>query len=159
MSNVTWADIMTAADAALTPIVVVILGIAFARRQNRNDQLLQARIRHYEKIVPDLNTLMCYLTFIGTWKEQSPVDIVALKRRLDHNYYCAAPLFSDDVLNAYSRFEKSCFVPFGTWGEAAKIISSPYCRREFWNRNGGWDPKLGQHVQQVRRRSHSGGGT
>jgi hypothetical protein len=75
---------------------------------------------------------MCYMTFIGGWRDDSPVEIVKLKRRLDTNFNCAAPLFSPDVLRAYDELMKTSFATFGEWGADARIRSNAYRRRQAW---------------------------
>lgn len=131
---------MSAVGSVVTPVIVVIIGVILARRQNQNQELLKARIEYYKSLVPDLNTLMCYMTFIGSWKDYSPLEIVELKRRLDQNFYCAAPLFSEPVRASYLSFEKVCFSTFGNWGSDARIRSGAYRRRQAWRRQPEWDP-------------------
>lgn len=135
-----WTEAVSAVGSVVTPVMVAIIGLILARRQNQNQELLKARVEYYKTLVPDLNTLMCYMTFIGSWKDYSPPEIVELKRRLDHNYYCAAPLFSEPVRVWYLSFEKICFSTFGRWGSDAKIRSGAYPRRQAWRRQVGWDP-------------------
>ncbi|MGY2873824.1 hypothetical protein ACVW00_001014 [Marmoricola sp. URHA0025 HA25] len=135
---VTWADAMSAIGSVTTPLVVVVLGLIYARRHSRSEELLRARIEYYKALAPDLNVLMCYMTFIGSWRDHSPVEIVALKRRLDQTFYCAAPLFSDPVRDAYVDFERFCFSTFNHWGEDALIRSGAYRRRQAWQREPGW---------------------
>jgi hypothetical protein len=126
--------------ALATPIVLAGFGFVLSRRLNRNTELLKLRVEYYKVLAPDLNTLMCYMTFIGTWARHSPGEIVALKRTLDSNAYVAIPLFSDDVGKAFNAFMDACFEPFGGWGVDARIISGPYRRRAAWRRSGiPWD--------------------
>lgn len=140
MNGANWTDVLSAIGSVATPLVVVYLGVMFSRRQTRNDELLKARIEYYKALAPDLNTLMCYMTFIGTWRDQSPVEMVDLKRRLDQNFYCAAPLFSDPVRDAYEGFTRACFSTFNHWGTDAKIRSGAFRRRQAWKRDQVWDP-------------------
>jgi hypothetical protein len=66
VTDVSWADAVTAIGGVLTPVAVVVLGVVFSRRQLRSDELLSARIDYYKELAPDLNTLMCYMTLVGT---------------------------------------------------------------------------------------------
>lgn len=138
MGTVSWTDALSAIGSIATPLVVLVLGFMVSRRQSRNDELLKARIEYYRLLAPDLNTLMCYMTFIGTWRDNSPQAIVELKRRLDHNFFCASPLFSGPVRNAYEDLARKCFSKFNAWGQDAKIRSGPYRRREAWRGADGW---------------------
>ena len=139
MQEPNWADIVTAISSALVPVVVVVLGIILGRRQSRNVELLRVRLGYYQQLAPGLNRLMCYLTFIGTWRDESPIEIVALKRNLDSTFFVAAPLFSPDVEQAYRSFTHSAFRTFGEWGQDARINTSAYRRRQFWKGPGGWN--------------------
>lgn len=134
-----WADGISATGTIATPIVVAALGIVFATRANRSQSLLAARIEYYKALTPELNILMCYMTFIGRWRDYSPPDIVDLKRRLDHSFFCAAPLFSDPVRDSYDKFMALCFQTFNLWGQDALIRSSPYRREQSWRGPQPWD--------------------
>lgn len=137
VSDPSWTDAVVAISSVLTPFVLVVVGVALAKRQSRNDELVKVRLDYYRLIAPDLNLLMCYMTFIGTWRDLSPIDIIAAKRRLDTNFFCAAPLFSRDVSDAYKSFMSECFAVFGDWGQDARIKTNPYRRRLSW-KMGSW---------------------
>ena len=132
MNEPLWTDVLSALGAILTPLFVLGAGLFFGFRQSRSDQLQKVRIDYYKSLAPDLNRLMCYLTFIGTWRHDSPEDVIALKRRLDAQFYCAAPLFSTKVYRAYEDLMRLSFRTFGRWGEDAKILTSAYRRRDSW---------------------------
>ena len=137
----TWTEILTALGAVATPIVVIVFGAILTRRQSRNELLLKARIEYYRELAPDLNRLMTYMMFIGTWRDVSPPDVVALKRRLDAAFYVAAPLFSEAVMDRYQRYMSHCFKSFGLWGRDALIRSSAYRRRQSWQGSQPWDTR------------------
>lgn len=144
LSTDQWIALVGAGGAVLTPIVVGLSAIVFARRQTRSEQLLGVRLGYYQELAPELNRLMCYLTFIGTWRDDSPLDIVMLKRRLDSRFACALPLFSEEVGTAYQALMQKTFTTFGLWGQDARIRSSAYRRRQAWKRldlewNPDWD--------------------
>lgn len=141
MTEPTWTDVVSAIAGIVTPLVIAVLGVVIARRQSRSELLLKARFESYHKVAPDLNRLMCYLMFIGTWRDESPLEIVALKRRLDSNFHVAAPLFSSEVSDAYRTLMKLSFLTFGPWGQDAIIRSGAYRRRQSWTRDDPkWDP-------------------
>lgn len=141
VSDPNWTDAVTALSAASVPILVVGLGVYLGRRQSRNDELVRVRLSYYQQLAPDLNRLMCYLTFIGTWRDDSPHDIIRLKRKLDSTYFPAAPLFSPAVESAYKLFMDAAFQTFGEWGQDARINSSAYRRRRSWIQKPGWARK------------------
>jgi hypothetical protein len=101
----TWTESVQAISAIATPILVAALAFYLTRRQDRSNELLKARIDYYNELAPDLNTLMCYLTFIGPWRDIPPPAIIELKRRVDQRFFCAAPLFTK--LGAKSRTGKT----------------------------------------------------
>src|SRR5262249_45152613 len=104
----TWTDVVQAAGALLVPVVVAGLAYVLTRNQSRSQELVRARLEYYKLLAPDLNRLMCYITFIGGWRDDSPEAIIALKRRLGANFYSAAPLFSSQVLDVYNGFMQVC---------------------------------------------------
>src|SRR4051794_26999304 len=117
MWGASWTEATQAIGAIATPILVAVLAFGLSRRQGRNSELLKARIDYYKSLAPDLNTLMCYLTFIGTWRDTTPPEMIRLKRDLDHRFHCAAPLFSPPVLDCYTNFMNDCFETFRDWGD------------------------------------------
>ena len=132
MTEPNWTDVVSALAAVVTPILIAVFGFMITRRQSRNELLLKARFEAYNKLAPDLNRLMCYLTFIGTWRDDSPEDIIALKRRLDSNFHISAPLFSKEVTGSYRQLMDLSFSTFGFWGQDAIIRSAAFRRRQSW---------------------------
>lgn len=112
----------------LTPILIVLLGILvnraikrFELRQWRNQKLIEKRLSIYDDIAPSLNDLLCYFSFIGCWKDLSPIEVVRLKRVLDKKIYLAAPLFSPQFYSACMDFMNLCYETYSGWGEDAKL--------------------------------------
>lgn len=132
-----WTDVVQASSAAAVPVILGVAGIVFTRRQNRSTELLKARLDYYRAIAPKLNLLMSYITYIGRWRDQSPPDIVELKRKIDEEFFVAAPLFGKDVSTAYIDLMTLSFKTFGEWGQDARIVSSGFRRRESWR--GDWE--------------------
>lgn len=132
-----WTDVLQAISAASVPVILGIVGIVVTKRQNRSSELVKARLDYYRLIAPKLNLLMSYITYIGRWRDQSPSDIIELKRKLDEEFFVAAPLFSSEVSKAYGDLMTLSFKTFGEWGQDARILSSGYQRRESWR--GHWD--------------------
>lgn len=102
--NVTWAAALSALGSVITPFVVAAIGFLLSRqikrveaRQWRNQELIAARLGYYREIAEPLNDLMCYFTFIGTWKELSPPQVIDRKRSLDRTFHTLAPFFSVEV--------------------------------------------------------------
>ena len=76
--------------SALTPVTVAIVGYFLNRRlksiddaQWQNRKITEKRLELYDQIAPDLNTIFCFLYWVGDWKEISPRQVVEAKRRLD----------------------------------------------------------------------------
>lgn len=134
----TWTNVVEAIGTILTPIVVAALAYVFGKNQSLSAELVKRRLDGYQLLIPDLNKLMCYMTFIGTWRDMSPPDVIRLKRRLDENFYCAAPLFSEEIWSAYEALMETSFLTFGSWGRDAKIRTNAYRRRQAWQ-TGSWN--------------------
>ncbi|WP_051289170.1 hypothetical protein [Mycobacterium sp. URHD0025] len=130
-------QLIQAVSAVSVPIVVAVVGYKLNRRlkeydasQWRNQELIKARLQYFGQIAPMLNDLMCYLTFVGRWKELTPPEVIALKRDLDRLFYPVAPLFSTDTETAYNGFMQMCFATHGGWGRDARIQSGFIRRRQ-----------------------------
>jgi hypothetical protein len=128
---------VTAVATLAVPIVVAVMAARFNDQlrkweagQWRNQELIKARLEYYRILVPKMNDLMCYFTFIGSWKDLTPSQVVELKRTLDREFHCAVPLFSDGVHASYDRFMAACFQTFGSWGQNAKLKTGFGRRRE-----------------------------
>lgn len=123
--------------AVSVPIVGAIIGYKLNHRlklyeasQWRNQELIKARLEYFGQLAPMLNDLMCYLTFIGRWKELTPPDVIAIKRDADRLFYSVAPLFSQAAVTAYQDFLGVCFTTHNRWGADARICSGFMRRRE-----------------------------
>lgn len=127
----------------LTPLMVTVFGILIHRLTKRieshewlNQKVVEKRLAVYDELAPLLNDLLCYFTYIGTWKERRPPEIVDLKRDLDRRAHVAAPLFSPAFINAYNQFIGCCFDTYQGWGADAKLKTDPSRRRDAFG--AGW---------------------
>jgi hypothetical protein len=130
-------QIINSAAAISVPIAVLLIGHSFNRRlklweanQWRNQELIKIRVAYYQAAAPKLNDLMCYFTFIGQWKALTPPEVLAIKRRLDREFYSALPLFSAECAAAYDSFITACFEMFGSWGQDARLRTGYVRRRD-----------------------------
>ncbi len=121
-------QIVTLVVEALTPITVVALGVLFTRASRRIEQVQWAnqtvvtrRLDVFDKLAPGLNQLLCFATFVGSWKEIDPRKAIAIKRDLDQTMYANKVLFSDELFAAYHRFMSVLFAMFSTTGADAKV--------------------------------------
>ena len=153
--GVSWAEALAAVAALLTPFAILFLtGLVHRRSQRleeqqrqeqerleadrwRSQELVKARLDRYNKLAGPLNSIFCYFTFIGRWKELSPVEILDLKREADQTFYVAMPLFTAEVKDSYESFIGLCFRHFGPWGQPATLRTS-FCLRQR-HYSGRWD--------------------
>jgi hypothetical protein len=137
-------EIIKTLAAVAVPVVVALVGYRLSRRlklweagQWRNQELIKARLQYYGQIAPMVNDLMCYLAFVGRWKELAPPDVIAIKRDMDRLFHSVAPLFSQRVADAYGDFMRAGFSGYSGWATDARIRSGAGRRREAWS--GVWD--------------------
>ena len=113
-----WSSVQIATLAvnALTPVAVAGLGVFLARASHRLEQVQWAnqtvvtrRLELFADIAPGLNKLLCFATFVGSWKELEPAAVIALKRRLDETMYANRVLFSEELFEAYRHFMGTLF--------------------------------------------------
>jgi hypothetical protein len=116
-----WSSvqIVTLVVDAATPVTVAVLGVIFARASRRservqwgNQTVITHRLGIFDKLAPGLNQLLCFATFVGTWKEIDPLKAIAIKRELDQTMYANKVLFSDKLFAAYHEFMSTLFAMF-----------------------------------------------
>jgi hypothetical protein len=143
MHDWTSLEIAKLVASLLTPIAVAIIGYFISsrlksldHRQWRSQKLIEKRLSVYDDLVPDLNRLLCYFTYVGEWRDVSPKDIVKLKRQIDRKTHLNAPLFSSDFHASIEKFLHHCFQTYNDWGHDAKLKTSFGRRKEsapqFW---------------------------
>lgn len=120
--------------STLTPIIVLVLGLWISRSLKRlenlqwtNQKITEKRITAFEELVPLLNDLLCYFTFVGCWKDLTPPEVVKLKRRMDRIVHVNALLFSKEFLSKYNDFINAGYGTYSGWGQDARL-------RTFWAR-------------------------
>lgn len=123
--------------AILAPVIIVFLVQRFKRIKKRlidqhqtNQKLVEKRIESYEQVGPKLNDILSFFSYTGNWKEQSPTDIMKLKKELDKEINISTPLFSDDLGKKYDSLMQVCFVSHSGWEHKEKIKSLYELRQE-----------------------------
>lgn len=137
-------EIVNIVVGILTPITVVSIGFLISRRFKKvdyalwiNQKLVERRLKAFDEMSHDLNDLYCYFTYVGSWKERSPSEIIEIKRRLDQVAHVNYPLFSNDFMNVYQLFIDVCFETYTGWGNDAKIRTKYNRRKEAFRED--WD--------------------
>jgi hypothetical protein len=128
MAGWTSVQIVTVVVAALTPLTVAALGYFVARAGQRIGQLQWAnqtvvarRLDIFKEVAPQINRLLCFATFVGAWKEITPRDVIAVKRKLDETMYANRVLFSDEFFGAYEHFMTTMFAMYATTDADAHV--------------------------------------
>lgn len=118
-----WSSvqIVTLVVDALTPIVVAGLGFYVARVSRRiaqiqwaNQTVVTRRLDIFGQLAPGLNQLLCFATFVGSWKDIQPRQAIAIKRQLDETMYANRALFSEQLFEAYHQFMATLFAMYAT---------------------------------------------
>ena len=137
-------EIAKLAVSILTPLLVLAIGLVVNRslkrlehRQWTSQKVIEKRLKIFDDLAPSLNDLLCYFTFVGSWKELNPEKVIQIKRSIDRIVHVNAPLFSRDFRARYDSFIDCCYQTYTGWGQNAKLrtTSSRYKVVE------GWDPK------------------
>lgn len=130
-------EIAKLAVGVLTPISVIGVGYWVNQRIKKIEHLqwagqkvIEKRLQVYEELVPLLNDLVCYYTFVGRWKDFSPPQIIRLKRRLDRIAYVNDPLLPAEFLGKYNSFMNLCFEVYGNRGGDAPLRTQWHRRKE-----------------------------
>lgn len=138
-----WLEIAKLIASLLIPATLAIFGIyihrvtkKFDHLQWRNQKLIEKRMVIYDALAPLLNDVLCYFTYVGSWKEFEPQHIVALKRSLDKQIHLAAPLFSEAFFSSCMNFLNLCFDTYNGWNRDARLKTKWQRRKEA--RGNGW---------------------
>jgi hypothetical protein len=114
-------EVANLAVSMLTPLAVLGLGLLVARNARRVESLQQAnqsvvvrRLVVFGQVAPKLNRLLCFMTFVGRWKEITPAEALTLKRDVDEVMYTNRLLFSDALFAAYQAFMTRLFAMYAT---------------------------------------------
>jgi hypothetical protein len=116
------------AVAALTPLAVLGLGLLVARSTRRietiqyaNQTVVARRLEVFGEVAQKLNQLLCFVAFVGRWKEITPLQALILKRDVDEVMYTNRLLFSDALFTAYEQFMQRLFAMYATVDDDARI--------------------------------------
>ncbi|OQW91474.1 MAG: hypothetical protein BWK78_04520 [Thiotrichaceae bacterium IS1] len=113
----------------------------------RNQKLVEKRLNVYDDTAPQLNDLLCYYTYVGNWQGFTPVDIIHLKRELDKKIHVAAPLFSKEFLEKYSKLMVLCFETFVGVGKDARLRTKT--ERRIAGTPGGWKEEYNERFSAI----------
>ena len=167
MAGWTSVQIVTVGVAALTPLTVAALGYFVARAGQRigqmqwaNQTVVARRLDIFKEVAPQINRLLCFATFVGAWKEITPRDAIAVKRKLDETMYANRVLFSDQFFGSYQLFMVTLFAMYATTDADAHVrapIDSVLGRPAQHGLVGGRDGKPVQHERHGQYGRHPGG--
>ncbi len=132
-----WLEVAKLFAGLLVPIALAVFGIyvhritkRFEHTQWRSQKLVEKRLAIYDELGPLFNDLLCYFTYVGSWRDQNPPEVVSLKRTIDKKVYLAAPLFSPRFFAACMKFQALCFETYTGWGRDARLRTTFGRRKE-----------------------------
>ncbi len=144
--------------SAFMPLIVIILtGIWVNKRLEKlksrfqlDHAIIQKRADSYAEIQDDINKIYSYIKRVGDWKDYTPEDVLAAKRKSDKKFHTTKPYWSKDAFDSYSEFIKVCFKEYRGNGMDAGIIAQmdKYSALPNWNDTfaqgfvGGYDKSL-----------------
>jgi hypothetical protein len=121
-------EVAQLAVAALMPLTLLGLGLIVAQNtrrldsyQHANQTVLARRHEIFQEVAPKLNQLLCFMAFVGRWKEITPADVLSLKRDVDEVMYTNRLLFSDELFATYQAFMARFFAMYATIDSDALI--------------------------------------
>lgn len=152
-----WLEIAKLTAGLLVPGALAVFGLyihrvtkQFEHVQWRSQKLIEKRLAVYDDLAPQLNDLLCYFTYVGSWKDLNPPDVVALKRTIDKKMYLAAPLFSEEFFSVCMAFQGLCFATYTGWGRDASLCTRFERRRDArpadWNSE--WEACFSKHASE-----------
>jgi hypothetical protein len=135
--------------SAVTPVVVVGLGVVVSRAARRLEQadwanrvLIQRRLDLYDDMAPLFNDLYCFFRFVGHFREIDPPGAIERKRKLDRIFYINRFLLTDEATGHYLEFMNSCFRTYTGTGQNVKLRGVPI---QHSRQRGDWDTAWDTH--------------
>ncbi len=105
-------EIIKLLSSIATPVVVAFLGYKLNSRlksiddaQWQSRKIVEKRLELYERIAPSLNSIFCFCTWVGYWKDISPKDLIQTKRDLDKTVNIYRHLLSEEFYHKYNDFD------------------------------------------------------
>jgi hypothetical protein len=104
---------------ALMPIALLGIGLLVARNTRKlealrhaNQTVVARRLEVFVEVAPKLNKLLCFMAFVGRWKDITPADALTLKREVDEVMFTNRLLFSDALFAEYQRLMTRFFAMY-----------------------------------------------
>ncbi|HWD26172.1 MAG TPA: hypothetical protein VG387_03340 [Rhizomicrobium sp.] len=105
-----WLEVARLSAGLLTPVAVGFLGVylnrvskRFEMRQWQSQKLTEKRLAIYDELAPTFNDLLCFFTYVGSWRDINPPVVVSWKRVIDKKVNLASPLFSPNSMQPVTR--------------------------------------------------------
>lgn len=137
-----WVEGLQAIASLLVPILVALIGYLINRslgilnsRLEVSRDLMERRFKDFDELTSGLNDLFCYCTYVGHWREMTPINALEVKRKLDKLVYGSLPIWGSNFLIAYRDFIKVCFSEYGGRGTSAKLRADINIHKENWVNN------------------------
>ncbi len=92
--------------------------------QWQSRKIVEKRLELYERIAPSLNSIFCFCTWVGYWKDISPKDLIQTKRDLDKTVNIYRHLLSEEFYHKYNDFINLIFLTYTGFGKDALIKAS-----------------------------------
>jgi hypothetical protein len=127
--------------SAVTPILLLVLGVIINSSINEAQRASTLRSDIYKTVGGDLNDIYSYISFVGSWKELTPVEVIARKRTVDKAMFTYRPFFTNELFETYQQFMSEAFALYGGAGTDARIrsdIETPDGNRRVHSTKG-WD--------------------
>lgn len=106
------SQLLGLSTTALMIVIGAWLSYHYAVRQKNYDALIQAKLRHYERITPHLNRIFRYRQRVGDYMDLTPEQVLDAKRQADEEFYVHLYIWSDEFRRAYRSFMGHSFLLF-----------------------------------------------
>ncbi|MBN8787574.1 MAG: hypothetical protein J0I84_10830 [Terrimonas sp.] len=111
-----------------------------------NQRIYDMRFSIYKQISFRLNEIYCYFTYIGKWKELSPVRLIENKRFCDEIMYSNQSLFNPDFFKVYNDFMDISYKAYSGQGQDAKLRTDMSTHKNYY-KCGTWEDSWGDMFQ------------
>ena len=123
-----WTKVLEIGIGVLMPLTLLLLGYLFNKRlarigdkKEQTEALASARLDCFKVLQDELNVIFCASSYVGTWLDVSPEEVLAAKRRADTMFFSNMALWEEEFLAKYHKFMGLCFSTYRGAGKHAVL--------------------------------------
>lgn len=123
-----WTKSIDIGVGVLMPFTILVVGYFLNKRlakiedkREQTEALSAARLNCFKALQSELNVIFCASTYVGTWLDTKPDEVLEAKRRADAIFFSSMAIWEADFLDKYKKFMQLCFSTYRGRGQHAVL--------------------------------------